>query len=64
LGDCIGGKPLTTSWMMSEAEAGLWGIGFGLAVPLGIAVGERLAKAKHEGILRNLLRQAYVDSVN
>jgi hypothetical protein len=34
--------------MMSEAEAGLWGIGFGLAVPLNIAVGERLDIAKPE----------------
>jgi hypothetical protein len=35
--------------MMSEAEAGLWGIGFGLAVPLNMTVGERLDMAKHEG---------------
>jgi hypothetical protein len=50
--------------MMSEAEAGLLGIGFGLAVPLNIAVRERLARAKHEGMLRNHLRRAYVDGVN
>ena len=64
LGDYLWGKSIHNMMDDGRGRSGLWGIDFGLAVPLNIAVGERLDKAKHEGILRIPLRQAYVDGVN